>query len=185
MIRPAIPDDAAKAVPLILDAIGVIASVLSGTPQQEETAAILEDFFRQETNRLSYQNALVLEEAGELAGVAILYDGGQARALDAPLECAAAERSGRADYRIPTEPEAGEFYLDTLSVSPAHQRKGYGSRLIEAACEKARERGHRRLALLVEVDHGPVIRLYKRMGFYVDYIKQIAGQDYFHMVRRL
>lgn len=41
MIRQAVRGDAAKAVPLILDAIGVIASVLTGTPQEEETASIL------------------------------------------------------------------------------------------------------------------------------------------------
>jgi ribosomal protein S18 acetylase RimI-like enzyme len=185
MIRPAVRDDAVKAVPLILDAIGVIASVLSGTPQEEETAAILKDFFGHEGNRLSYENALVLEEAGELVGVAILYDGAQARALDAPLERAAAKKSGQPRYSVPTEPEPSEFYLDTLSVNPAYQRKGYGRQLIEAACDHARTLGHRRLALLVEVDHAPAKRLYERLGFCVDYTKQLAGQDYFHMVRQL
>ena len=152
---------------------------------EKETAAILTDFFGREDNRLSYQNALVLEEAGELVGVAVLYDGARARALDAPLERAAAQKSGRARYGIATEPEASEFYLDTLSVSPAHQRKGYGRQLIEAACDHARKLGHRRMALLVEVDHAPAKQLYERLGFCADYTKQIAGQEYFHMVRHL
>src|SRR5271166_5915005 len=126
MIRQAVRSDALKAVPLILQAIGHIAFVLTGTTDGEETASILNDFFGQEDTRISYQNALVMEEEGELVGVAIFYDGAKARELDAPLERAAAKKSGDSKYSIPTEPEASEFYMDALSVSPRRQRKGYG-----------------------------------------------------------
>src|SRR5207248_1447146 len=132
-----------------------------------------------------HQNALVIKEDGELVGIAILYDGAKARELDAPLERAAAKKSGQSDYRIPTEPEASEFYLDTLSVSPSYQRKGYGRQLVEAACDRARQLGHRRIALLVHVDNTAAKRLYERLGFRVDYTKQIAGEEHFHMVRSL
>jgi len=185
MIRPAVQSDAAKAVPLILQAIGHIAFVLTGTIDSQETAAILNVFFGQEDTRISYQNALVMEEDGELVGLAILYDGAKARELDAPLERAAAKKSGDPNYCIPTEPEASEFYLDALCVSPLYRGKGYGRKLIEAGCDRARKLGHRRMALIVEVDHAPAIRLYERLGFCTDYIKRIAGQDYLHMVRSL
>jgi hypothetical protein len=42
---------------------------------------LLNDFFEQEDNRISYQNALVMEEEGKLVGVAN-YDGAKARELD-------------------------------------------------------------------------------------------------------
>src|SRR6478672_3541838 len=103
MIRPAVPTDAAKAMPLILPAIGHIAFVLAGTTDSWEAVAILTDFFGQEDNRLGYQNTLVTEEEGELIGLAILYDGAHARALDLPLERAAVRKSGNPGYRIPTE----------------------------------------------------------------------------------
>jgi ribosomal protein S18 acetylase RimI-like enzyme len=185
MIRQAVPSDAVKAVPLILEAIGQIAFVLSGTSDSQETARILTGFFEQEGNRVSYQNALVMKEEGELVGVTILYDGARARELDVPLERAAAEKSGDSNYCIPTEPEASEFYLDTLCVSPSYRGQGQGRKLIEAGCDKARQSGHSRMALLVEIDHAPAIRLYERLGFCTDYIKRIAGEDYFHMVRSL
>jgi GNAT superfamily N-acetyltransferase len=185
MIRQAMRSDAVKAVPLIMQAIGHIAFVLTGTTDSQEAASILTDFFGQEDNRISYQNALVMEEEGELVGVAIFYDGAKARELDAPLERAAAKKSGDSNYCIPTEPEASEIYLDTLSVSPRCQGKGYGSRLIEAGCDWARKLGHHRMALLVEVDHAAPKRLYERLGFCTDYTKRIAGQEYFHMVRSL
>ena len=185
MIRQAVPGDAAKAVPLILQAIGHVAFLLSGTNDCEETASILSDFFGREKTRISYQNALVIEEEGEVVGVAIFYDGAKARELDLPLESAAAKRSGDSNYRIPTEPEASEFYLDTLSVSPHCQGKGYGRQLIEAGCDRARQHGHLRMALLVEVDSEAAKRLYERAGFRTDYTKWIGGQEYFHMVRDL
>jgi hypothetical protein len=109
MIRPAVASDAEKAVPLIMQAIGQIAFVLTGTTDNEEAASILSDFFGQKDNRVSYQNALVMEEEGELVGVAIFYDGAKARELDVPLERAAAKKSGDSDYSIPTEAEASEF----------------------------------------------------------------------------
>jgi ribosomal protein S18 acetylase RimI-like enzyme len=184
-IRHAHPNDAEKAVSLTLQAIGSIAFVLTGTTDAEEASSILSDFFGREQNRISYENALVLEEDGELVGIVIFYDGASARELDAPLERAAAVKSGRSDYCVPTEPETSEFYLDTLSVSPDYQGKGFGTKLVEAACDRARRLGHLRIALLVEVDSPAPKRLYERLGFRVDYTKWIAGQEYFHMVRNL
>jgi ribosomal protein S18 acetylase RimI-like enzyme len=185
MIRQAVASDAVKAVPLIEAAIGHIAFVLTGTSESLEAASISSDFFGQEDNRISYQNALAMEEEGELVGVAIFYDGAKARELNAPRSSAAAKKSGDSNYSIPTEPEASEFYLDTLSVSPRCQGKGYGRQLIEAGCDRARKLGYHRMALLVEVDHVAAKRLYERVGFCTDYTKRIAGQEYVHMVRSL
>jgi ribosomal protein S18 acetylase RimI-like enzyme len=185
MIRQAVASDALEAVSLIMQAIGDIAFVLTGTTDSQEAASILNDFFEQEDNRISYQNALVMEEEGKLIGVAIYYDGAKARELDVPLERAAAEKSGDSNYSIPTEAEASEFYMDALSVSPGCQGKGYGRKLIEAVCDRARKLGHHAVALLADVDNTPAKRLYERLGFCTDYTKRIAGQEYFHMVRSL
>jgi|GEM_PF-5585105 len=45
MIRQAVASDAVKAVPLIMQAIGHIAFVLTGTTDSQEAASILSDFF--------------------------------------------------------------------------------------------------------------------------------------------
>ncbi len=192
MIRPAVPGDAPRTVPLILQAIGSIAFVLTGTNDREDADRILDGFFRRKDNRVSYQNTLVMEDlenvverSREVVGVALIYDGSIARALDGPLEKAAIQTSGLSDYRIPTEAEPSEFYLDTISVDPKCQGRGFGRDLIEASCEQARRLGRDRIGLLVDIENSGAKRLYERLEFHTQGRKQIAGYEYFHMVRDL
>jgi hypothetical protein len=51
MIRQAIRRDSAEAIPLICQAIGDLAFILSGTSDVQETVFVLSDFFQQEGNR--------------------------------------------------------------------------------------------------------------------------------------
>jgi ribosomal protein S18 acetylase RimI-like enzyme len=198
VIRPAVPSDASEAVPLILNAIGSIAFVLTGTTDRQEVGFILDQFFRQKGNRVSYENALVLEDSSdersregslersrEVVGVALIYDGSIARKLDEPLEKAAMQKSGLSDYRIPSEAEPSEFYLDTISVDPKCQGRGFGRDLIEASCEHARKLGRSRIGLLVDIENTGAKRLYERLEFRTQGRKQIAGDEYFHMIRNL
>ena len=213
VIRPAVPSDAPPAVPLILKAIGSIAFILTGTTDPKEAGFILDQFFRQKGNRISYENALVLEDSlerasdgsleqspegsleanrhdrperrREVVGVALIYDGSVARRLDEPLEQAAILKSGRSDYCIPREAEPSEFYLDTVSVDPKCQGRGFGRDLIAASCEHAHKRGRDRVGLLVDIGNSGAKRLYERLEFRVEGRKQIAGCEYLHMVRRL
>jgi GNAT superfamily N-acetyltransferase len=48
---------------------------------------------------------------------------------------------GRFQLLYPHGTGSVEFYLDTLSVSPRCQGKGYGHQLIEAWCDRARKLG--------------------------------------------
>jgi ribosomal protein S18 acetylase RimI-like enzyme len=184
-LRRAVPGDSAKAVPLIMQAIGEIAYILSGTPDPEETATILDRWFVRGANRISFENTLVLEEEGEVVGLVISYDGAKARAFDKPIEKAASLRSGDLDYWIPLEAEESEFYLDTVSVSPKCQGRGYGSKLIETACDWAATLGAIQAGLVVEVENTSARRLYERLGFSVDFTKKIGGHDYFYMTKPL
>ena len=191
MIRQAFSDDALEAVPLIFEAIGSIAYVLTGTEVLAEAMSILEQFFQQEGNRVSHQNTLVIEnpeaDIGDrrIIGVAISYDGSVARKLDEPLEEAAKLQSGVSDYKIPTEAEPDEFYLDTVSVNRNCQGRGIGRQLIEAVCEQGRQVGSKRIGLLVDVTNPDAKRLYERLRFRVNKRRELAGGEYFHMIRDL
>jgi ribosomal protein S18 acetylase RimI-like enzyme len=191
MIRPAVSEDAPQAVPLIFEAIGSIAFVLTGTKVLAEAMSILENFFEQEGNRLSFKNTLIIEESessardGTIVGVAISYDGTVARELDEPLEEAAKLQSGFSDYSITTEAEPDEYYLDTVSVNRNCQGRGFGRQLIEAVCEQGRQLGRNRVGLLVDVTNPDAKRLYERLQFRVNKHRELAGEEYFHMVRDL
>jgi ribosomal protein S18 acetylase RimI-like enzyme len=185
MIRRAVPGDVKQGMPLILQAIADIAFVLSGTRDLPETESILGDFFTKRGNRLSYENCFVVEDEGNVVGIAILYNGADAYNLNLPVEQAAAKKSGNANYKIPIEPEESEFYLDAVGIHPRYHRRGYGSALIEAGCDYARQFGHSRFALLLDLDNASAKRLYDRLGFQADGTKWIAGKEYYHMVREL
>jgi ribosomal protein S18 acetylase RimI-like enzyme len=185
VIRQAVPGDVEQAIPLILQAIDDIAFVLSGTTDIGETESVLSDFFRQPGNRLSYEHCLVMEEDGQVVGIAILYEGADAVNLNSPVERAAAKKTGNADYLIPIEPEESEFYLDAIGINSRCQGRGFGTALVEAGCAHARKLGHTRFALLVETENFAAKRLYDRLGFHIDSTKWIAGKEYYHMVRQL
>jgi len=185
MIRQAVPGDVKQAMPLILQAIDDVAFVLSGTTNVAETESILSDFFTQPGNRLSYENSLVMEKDNQVVGIAILYDGADAHSLNLPVEEAAVKKSGKLAYKIPIEPKVSEFYLDTIGVLASCHGRGYGTALIEAACEHARRLGHTRFALLLDVENVAAKRLYDRLEFQVDGTQWIAGKEYYHMIRKL
>ena len=59
----------------------------------------------------------------------------------------------------------GDFYLDQLSVDPAHGRKGLGGALVHACLDHSEQRGHREVYLSTFRTlpwNGP---FYKRLGF--------------------
>jgi ribosomal protein S18 acetylase RimI-like enzyme len=108
-----------------------------------------------------------------------------ARELDEPLVEAARLKCGLSDYSIPTEAEPDEYYLDTVSVNRNYQGQGIGRQLIEAVCEQGRQLGRNRVGLLVDVTNPDAKRLYERLQFRVNKRRELAGEEYFHMLRGL
>lgn len=59
----------------------------------------------------------------------------------------------------------GEFELTKMAVDEGHQGRGYGRRLLEAACELARKRGARRVILYSQRSLQPAVAMYFKHGF--------------------
>jgi len=115
MIRPAKPEDAKAIVPLIHMAIGTIANQLAGTQDDEEMLRVLEQFFQKDGNRLSYENVLVAEIDGEVAGFALAYHGSQTGELDQPIVRHLIETTGNEQAALTQEPnEDVSFLLDNI-----------------------------------------------------------------------
>jgi ribosomal protein S18 acetylase RimI-like enzyme len=71
--------------------------------------------------------------------------------------------AGFASYFLTGAP--GEMKLDKLYVHPRHQRRGYGGRMIDRACEIARTRGCNRLTLAVNKNNRSAVDAYLKHGF--------------------
>lgn len=60
---------------------------------------------------------------------------------------------------------AEDCWLEDLFVREAARGEGTGRALVEAACERARERGCRRIELDVNEENGAALALYEACGF--------------------
>ena len=80
------------------------------------------------------------------------------------------EPLGAAWYRLLHSTEPGYGYVSaavpeiTIAVLVEYRRLGYGSALLAALVEEARQSGFDALSLSVEPDN-PAVRLYSRLGF--------------------
>lgn len=182
LLRPARKEDAAQVIPLLYQAIGDIAYALAGEGEHEKAMQILQQFYVQEDNRISYRNITVMEQDEQVAGILVAYDGSEADLLDQPI----LDRPGRSTdekYTLVKETRPGEYYLDTLSVSEAYQGQGIGKALMAAFEQQGRELGHSQVSLIVERDNGRALMLYERQGYIKDEVIVIGGHEYNHMVK--
>lgn len=185
MIRPACPDDAEMAVPLIYEAIGEIAHNLADTDKEPEVIEVLSTFFRLPRNRLSYENTLVKVLDGAVVGVMVSYPGEDSETLDRPyIQYAHAKGLQREKKQIPREADEDEYYLDTLSVSKSYQRQGIGREFLHAFEGLAKLKQFDKLGLLVEPTNEAAARLYHKVGYVPDGIRMIGSHPYVHMVKR-
>ena len=184
-IRRATIEDAEKAAILIRFAIKEIAETLTGETKEERILAVLGDFFRSSGNRMSYENTLVYEQDGQVAGLIIAYHGKDAMALDEPI----AERLRRIkkdpSINIDKEAEIEDFYLDTISVDPDFRGKGIGTSLIHHMEEFAKEKGYPRISLIVEDVNPDAGRLYKRLGYKKTKMIRVSDGEFAYMVKEL
>ncbi|UBV43398.1 GNAT family N-acetyltransferase [Deinococcus taeanensis] len=181
-VRPARPFDAAFAVPLIQETIGKIGLALTATSSATEAQRVLLGFFPLRDNRLSHQNVLIAERAGQPLGLAVTYAGADAARLDEPFR--ERLRALGLPGEVISEGTPGELYVDTLAVLPGARGQGVGTLLLSAAADRAAGLGLTQVGLLVE-DGNPAARLYGRLGFRPAGTRRLAGGTYTHLVRAL
>lgn len=181
IIRQARPEDAEKIAPLIINAIGNIANHMTAQQEPEAVLEKVEDMIRGEYTRHSHRYTYTATVNGDIAGALVLYHGNQAAALDRFL----IEQLQKQGHERTIEPEAhlDEWYIDTVSVDPAYQGQGIGSKLFEFAEELVLSKGGGKLSLNVDIDKEGAIRLYKRLGYSITEPWTIIGEPFHHMVK--
>lgn len=141
-------------------------------------ADIIATAYTQTDHDLSYQNVIVAEHDGVIAGMASGYTAEKHRRYsDRPLKHAAGKHALRMMIvstlcspflRFLEHHDDGDFYLQSIAIDKAHRGKGVGSVLLNALEDRARTCGAGRLALDVSAKNEGARRLYGRRGLTVE-----------------
>ena len=129
MIRTATPADAPFVAPLMFQAMSEIVFKLIQREDPLESVRFLERLFLKQNNQYSYENTLVYEKDKQILGSLVYYNGAHIDPLSQSVFDFVKASYGH-NIRLEKETQAGEFYIDTLSVSPKAQGKGLGSSLL-------------------------------------------------------
>jgi len=182
MIRIAKKEEAKQVAPLIMQAIDEIALMLTGTNTFEQALPIIESYVASDCNRLSYQNCIVKERVGKIAGVAIGYFIKDLPILDAEMVEIIKVNSGNSMVVVEKEAEDTDYYIDTVSVNSDYQGAGIGTELLKGLIDYAIKIGANRITLNVDQTKPAVRRLYERIGFEFEKERLIAGHTYDYLV---
>lgn len=180
-IQQAKAEDAYLVAPLIVQAMGDLACDFTGKETIEQAIPLFKFLFKNTANQYSHDNTLVFKEKGNILGSITTYDGKKLEEYREKLLKYIEQEYAVVNLKLEDETQAGELYIDCLSVSPKAQGKGVGTQLIEAAILKAKEEGHSHIGLLVEMGNPNAKRLYERIGFLVVGKKSLGNSQYEHM----
>ncbi|MFS0864320.1 GNAT family N-acetyltransferase [Fredinandcohnia sp. 179-A 10B2 NHS] len=184
-LRQANKKDAKVVAELTHIAIDDIAERLTGKTKKQNIIDSLAHFFREEDNRLSYQNTLVADVEGEIAGIVVYYPGEEGPRLDEPFLKSLRKKQNDNSIFLDKEADNGDFYIDTLCVQESYRGYGIGTALIKEVERLAYERGYTISSLNVAHDNPTAKSLYKHLGYKDAKVIQINGHFYDYMVKRI
>jgi len=181
-IRDATPSDAPFLARCIL--AGMHMSDFEGYPSDpiSDILAGLTACERRDDTLYTYRNTRIAEVNGVAAGALLSYPG----ELYADLR----ERTFREFWPAffeefsSDDPETGpgEYYLDSLAVTPEFRRQGVGKALLQDGIRKGAALGYTTVALVADPDYPHLIRLYESLGFVPSGRLHAFGTDFQRMV---
>ena len=183
MIKNAQKQDAKICIKLLNLAMEDIAYKLSGYDDPARSDEILEKFFKSETNRLSYKNVYVYKRDDVIIAAMCAYFGGDAWQLDS--EISQHLKALGKDAQIEKECFDDEFYIDIIAVDEKFRGQGLAKELILHSFAKAKELGHKKVSLIVDVNKPKVRKFYESLGFKFNTKKIINLHEYDHMIKEI
>lgn len=137
-------------------------------------------FIKRENNQYAYANFMVAEDAGQVIGSVNLYDGARLKELRQPVIDYVRKHYNK-DLHIEDETHAGEIYIDSLGVSPSHQGKGVGLKILNFLIAEVVIKEKQTLGLLVDEHHPNAKKLYLNAGFKTVGKKILLGNSFEHL----
>ena len=183
MIKNAQKQDAKICIKLLNLAMEDIAYKLSGYDDPLKSDEILEKFFESETNRLSYKNVYVYKRDDVIIAAMCAYFGGDAWQLD--REISQHLKALGKDAQIEKECFDDEFYIDSIAVDEKFRGQGIAKELILHSFAKAKELGHKKVSLIVDINKPKVRKFYESLGFKFNTKKIINLHEYDHMIKEI
>ena len=183
MIKNAQKQDAKICIKLLNLAMEDIAYKLSGYDDPVKSDEILEKFFKSDTNRLSYKNVYVYKRDDVIIAAMCAYFGGDTAKLD--REISQHLKALGKDAQIEKECFNDEFYIDSIAVDEKFRGQGLAKELILHSFAKAKELGHKKVSLIVDVNKPKVRKFYESLGFKFNTKKIINLHEYDHMIKEI
>ena len=183
MIKNAQKQDAKICIKLLNLAMEDIAYKLSGYDDPARSDEILEKFFVSETNRLSYKNVYVYKRDDVIIAAMCAYFGGDVAKLDS--EISQHLKALGKDAQIEKECFDDEFYIDSIAVDEKFRGQGLAKELILHSFARAKELGHKKVSLIVDVNKPKVRKFYESLGFKFNVKKIVNLHEYDHMIKEI
>lgn len=162
--RSATREDASWIARQVLEALHWEMYVLPLTPEKWEAWRELSVLCGQEEVLYSYRHTTVALWGGEPVGCLVAYEGKDYARLRANTFGQLTCLQGTDSATMSDETQVGEWYIDSLAVSPESRGKGVGRQLLMLAVEQAQQRGVK-ASLLVDPKNKKAQDLYLSLGF--------------------
>ena len=175
--------DAKRCIELLNLALEDISFYLSGVRDKIQSDEILASFFESEDSHLSYKNVFVYKVGENIVGAVCAYWGADSIKYNEPL-MRNFKRLG-ISRQIDAECFEDEFYIDSIAVDGNFRKQGIATKLINHICEIAKQRGHSKVALLVDEDKQKTEAFYGSLGFRQDTTKIVNSHKYHHMIKEI
>ena len=187
MIRQPSEDERTQIIPLILTIMEDMELPILKEVFPSTLHTMLEEAMLQEDFRYSLTNTLVYIEDGNVAGAIFGYQGHLEPKIDDPFYQLYETYNIPSSIRLyeDSETQAGEWYIDILSVHENHRRKGIGMKLLQAIEDLAKQQGASVIALNCEKINDKAYQLYQKLGYTATSTKILSGHSYYHMTKKL
>ena len=180
LIRKATPEDSKAIAEYALLAMEEIVYQFIGEKDTEKAFQFLTNLIRKKATQYSYENCWVAEIENDVVAAAIVYDGAKLQELREPV-AKEIKSTFNKDFNPENETQAGEYYIDSVGVSPYQQGKGVGSKLFQFLIDEFVHKRNETLGLLVDKDNPDAKKLYLKLGFEIVDEKILTGKKMEHL----